>query len=79
MVEHRPVVKQPLVDGQSATPWSEGRQRLETPEPERIYWLATVSPDGRPLACPGSPGWKRCSQPRSGRPVGAFRRTRCAS
>jgi nitroimidazol reductase NimA-like FMN-containing flavoprotein (pyridoxamine 5'-phosphate oxidase superfamily) len=52
MVEHTPVVEQPLVDGQSATPWSEGRQRLETPEPERIYWLATVSPDGRPHVRP---------------------------
>ena len=47
MVEHTPVVEQPLVEGQSATPWSEGRQRLETPERERIYWLATVSPHGR--------------------------------
>ena len=52
MVEHTPVVEQPLVDGQSATPWSEGRQRLETPERERIYWLATVSPDGRPHVRP---------------------------
>jgi nitroimidazol reductase NimA-like FMN-containing flavoprotein (pyridoxamine 5'-phosphate oxidase superfamily) len=52
MVEHTPVVEQPLVDGQSATPWSEGRQRLETPERKRIYWLATVSPDGRPHVRP---------------------------
>jgi nitroimidazol reductase NimA-like FMN-containing flavoprotein (pyridoxamine 5'-phosphate oxidase superfamily) len=52
MVEHTPVVEQPLVDGQSATPWSEGRQRLETPEAERISWLATVSPDGRPHVRP---------------------------
>jgi hypothetical protein len=39
MVEHTPVVEQPLVDGQSATPWSEGRQRLETPERKRILWV----------------------------------------
>ena len=31
MVEPTPVVERPLVDGQSATPWSEGRQRLEKP------------------------------------------------
>ena len=37
MVENTPVVEQPLIDGQSATLWSEGRQRLETPEQERIY------------------------------------------
>jgi len=52
MVEHTPVDEQPLVDGQSATPWSEGRQRLESPAPERIHWLATVSPDGRPQVRP---------------------------
>jgi nitroimidazol reductase NimA-like FMN-containing flavoprotein (pyridoxamine 5'-phosphate oxidase superfamily) len=52
MVEHTPVVEQPLVDGQSATPWSEGKQRLETPERERIYWLATLAPDGRPQVRP---------------------------
>jgi pyridoxine/pyridoxamine 5'-phosphate oxidase len=52
MGEHTPVVEQPLVEGQSATPWSEGRQRLETPERGRIYWLATVSPDGRPQGRP---------------------------
>jgi hypothetical protein len=45
MVETTPVVEQSLVDGQSATPWSEGSQRLENWEQDRIYWLATVSPD----------------------------------
>src|SRR5829696_9014173 len=39
-------------EGQSATPWSEGRQRLKTPERERISWLVTVSPDGRPQVRP---------------------------
>ena len=29
MGEHTPVVEQPLVEGQSAIPWSEGRQRLD--------------------------------------------------
>jgi hypothetical protein len=48
MVETTPVVEQSLGDGQSATSWSEGRQRLEKWEQDRIYWLATVSPDGRP-------------------------------
>jgi uncharacterized pyridoxamine 5'-phosphate oxidase family protein len=52
MVEHTPVVERPLVDGQSATPWSEGKQRLEKWEQDRIYWLATVSPDGRPHVRP---------------------------
>lgn len=52
MAEQTPVVEQPLVENQTATPWSKGRQRLETPERERIYWLATVSPDGRPHVRP---------------------------
>jgi hypothetical protein len=52
MAEQTPVVEQPLVENQTATPWSEGRQRLETPERERICWLATVSPDGRPHVRP---------------------------
>lgn len=52
MAEQTPVVEQPLVENQTATPWSKGTQRLETPERERIYWLATVSPDGRPHVRP---------------------------
>ena len=47
MGEHTPVVEQPLVEGQSATPWSEGRQRLETPERGRIYWCRAFC-HGRP-------------------------------
>jgi hypothetical protein len=75
MVQHTPVVEQLLVDDQSATPWSEGRQRLETPERERIYWLATVSPDGRPHVRPILGLWLE------GASVGTLcrRRTRCAS
>jgi hypothetical protein len=41
-----PLDEQPLVEG-VATPWAEARQRLETPERDRTYWLATVGPDGR--------------------------------
>jgi nitroimidazol reductase NimA-like FMN-containing flavoprotein (pyridoxamine 5'-phosphate oxidase superfamily) len=50
MAERTPVAEQPLVaaDATAATPWAEVRERLETPERDRIYWLATVRPDGRP-------------------------------
>lgn len=41
--EREPVAAQPLVaDDGSATPWAEARERLETPERERTYWLATA-------------------------------------
>lgn len=36
-------------EGATATPWSEGRSRLEKAE---IYWLSTVRPDGRPHVTP---------------------------
>ena len=35
--------------GASATPWHEGRQRLELAE---VYWISTVRPDGRPHVTP---------------------------
>jgi Pyridoxamine 5'-phosphate oxidase len=37
----------PLVE-EASTPWAKALERLEAPEPERTYWLATVHPDGRP-------------------------------
>jgi hypothetical protein len=33
----------------TATPWAEGRQRLEQ---AGVYWLSTVRPDGRPHVTP---------------------------
>jgi hypothetical protein len=33
----------------SATPWSEGRERLERAE---IYWITTIRPEGRPHVTP---------------------------
>lgn len=33
----------------SATPWTEGRQRIEESE---IFWISTVRPDGRPHVTP---------------------------
>jgi uncharacterized pyridoxamine 5'-phosphate oxidase family protein len=33
----------------TATPWAEGRKRLEQAE---VYWLSTVRPDGRPHVTP---------------------------
>jgi len=35
-----------------AIPWPAARERLETPERGRTYWLATVRPDGRPHVMP---------------------------
>jgi nitroimidazol reductase NimA-like FMN-containing flavoprotein (pyridoxamine 5'-phosphate oxidase superfamily) len=53
MAERTPVAEQPLVDGDATTtPWAEARERLETPERDRTYWLATVRPDGRPHVVP---------------------------
>jgi nitroimidazol reductase NimA-like FMN-containing flavoprotein (pyridoxamine 5'-phosphate oxidase superfamily) len=49
MTERTPVGEQTLVEGDAAaTPWAEARARLETPERDRTYWLATAGPDGRP-------------------------------
>jgi hypothetical protein len=36
-------------EGATATPWSEGRERLVTAE---LYWLSTIRPDGRLHAKP---------------------------
>jgi len=53
MARRTPRTEQPLVgDNEKATPWAEARQRLETPERDRTYWLATVHPDGRPHVVP---------------------------
>jgi hypothetical protein len=35
-----------------ATAWTSARERLENPERDRTYWLATVHPDGRPHVVP---------------------------
>jgi nitroimidazol reductase NimA-like FMN-containing flavoprotein (pyridoxamine 5'-phosphate oxidase superfamily) len=51
MAERTPVAEQPLVPGDT-TPWAKARARLETPERDRTYWLATVGPDGRPHVRP---------------------------
>ena len=45
------VAEQPLVPGDT-TPCSKASARLETPERDRTYWLATVRPDGRPHVRP---------------------------
>jgi hypothetical protein len=37
MAEQAPVVEQPLVENHTVTPWSEGGQRLQMPERERVY------------------------------------------
>jgi nitroimidazol reductase NimA-like FMN-containing flavoprotein (pyridoxamine 5'-phosphate oxidase superfamily) len=54
MSERTPVDEQPLVAGDATapTPWAEARDRLGMPERDRIYWLATVGPDGRPHVRP---------------------------
>ncbi len=52
MSERTPVVEQPLSGDVTATPWSGARARLENPERDRTYWLATVRPDGRPHVVP---------------------------
>jgi len=51
MAERTLVAEQPLVPGDT-TPWAKARARLETPEKDRTYWLATVRPDGRPHVRP---------------------------
>ncbi|MBA2278629.1 MAG: pyridoxamine 5'-phosphate oxidase family protein [Chloroflexia bacterium] len=52
MTERTPVAEQPLVLDATATPWADARGRLENPERDRTYWLATVRPDGRPHLVP---------------------------
>ena len=56
MSERTPWDQQPLVAGDAtaaaATPWTQAKERLAMPERERIYWLATVRPDGRPHVRP---------------------------
>ena len=51
MTGRTPVAEQPLVPGDT-TPWATASARLETPEKDRTYWLATVRPDGRPHVRP---------------------------
>ena len=64
MVETTPVVERPLVDGQSATPWSEGGQRLErrcgqrSPHPGRRH--IGTGPPRRVVALPLRPRRTRC-------------------
>lgn len=53
MAERTPV-GEPLVaaDAAAVTPWAEARERIEMPERDKNYWLATVRPDGRPHVRP---------------------------
>jgi hypothetical protein len=41
-----------LPDKGEPTPWEKARDRLETPEMYRTYWLTTLHADGRPHAMP---------------------------
>src|SRR5919204_1141872 len=53
MTGRTPVAGQPLVgEDTTATAWTAARERLENPEQDRTYWLATVRPDGRPHVVP---------------------------
>lgn len=52
MAESTPVTERPLTAEDATTSWAEARKRLETPERDRTYWLATVRPDGRPHVMP---------------------------
>jgi len=46
MTQNEPAAEQPLAaEDAVATPWAEARARLETPERDRTYWLATVRDD----------------------------------
>jgi Pyridoxamine 5'-phosphate oxidase len=47
-MDRSPLSETALVDDAAPTPWPQARERITTPEPERVYWLATVAPDGRP-------------------------------
>jgi hypothetical protein len=52
MAKRTPFDVQALVDDAMATSWAEAKERLENPESDRTYWLATVRPDGRPHVVP---------------------------
>src|ERR687883_107789 len=53
MAGRTPAAEQPLVgEDTPATAWAAARERLENPEQDRTYWLATVRPDGRPHVVP---------------------------
>src|ERR687883_1038510 len=53
MAGRTPAAEQPLVgEDTPATAWAAARERLENPEQDRTYWLATVRPDGRPHIVP---------------------------
>jgi hypothetical protein len=41
-------VGEALVNGDQPTPWRQARERIESLEPDFVYWLATTAPDGRP-------------------------------
>lgn len=51
MRKRDPIATQPLA-AEAATAWRAAKERLETPERGRTYWLATVRPDGRPHVMP---------------------------
>jgi hypothetical protein len=52
MAKRTPAAEQPLTETDTTTPWPRARARLETPEQNRTYWLATARPDGRPHVVP---------------------------
>jgi hypothetical protein len=53
MTPDEPASTQPLIaDDPTVTPWADARERLETPQKYRTYWLATVHPEGRPNVMP---------------------------
>jgi Pyridoxamine 5'-phosphate oxidase len=45
-------VAEPLIADLPATPWTTALQRLEKPERDRTYWLATVGSDDLPHVVP---------------------------
>lgn len=56
--EPGPLREEPMLDDQlGTTSWELARKRLETPEPGRTSWLATVRPDGRPHLMPINAFW----------------------
>jgi hypothetical protein len=52
MANRTPIAEQALIGDKAATAWADARERLENPEQDRTYWLATVRPDGRPHVVP---------------------------
>jgi len=58
MTDRKPVIERRItaidaqMEAKAATPWATARDRLETHEPDRTYWLATVRPDGGPHLVP---------------------------